>query len=330
MLFITNGDVAAEALERCHLADEIVPWRDVLHEGPVPEGLSLRDLSELRARFIASENWADLDEAIDQFERRDGAIAAAFRHDEIVLWFEHDLCDQLQMVQALDALAKQLGDPAKCSLVCNAEYLGGARAEHLARRFAGRQTVTAEQLTRASTAWAAFRAPDPRRISEWLAGDAAAFPFLQAALERHLQQFPWARDGLSRTERQALRAIETGRDTPREAFACSHLEQEDPVFLGDIVFLRYLERLMQRPNALLRFASEAVSGSSLPAKSPSGHLSKHWDTPLELTETGVRILEGHDRVAICGIDRWLGGVHLEGRNGVWRWNESRRRLEQPS
>jgi hypothetical protein len=31
---------------------------------------------------------------------------------------------------------------------------------------------------------------------------------------------------------------------------------------------------------------------------------------------------GHDavRVAICGIDRWLGGVHVQGHGRAWRWS----------
>ena len=27
-----------------------------------------------------------------------------------------------------------------------------------------------------------------------------------------------------------------------------------------------------------------------------------------------------DRVEACGFDRWLGGVHLHGHAGIWRWD----------
>ena len=39
MLFITNGDFAAGRIAASGLTGEILPWRDVLHEGPVPAGL---------------------------------------------------------------------------------------------------------------------------------------------------------------------------------------------------------------------------------------------------------------------------------------------------
>jgi hypothetical protein len=49
------------------------------------------------------------------------------------------------------------------------------------------------------------------------------------------------------------------------------------------------------------------------------------DAELTLTDDGRRVLAGDaDRVALCGIDRWLGGVHLTGRGPVWRWNNHTR------
>jgi hypothetical protein len=36
-LHVTNGDSAAEGLRATGLARRILPWRDALHEGPVPD-----------------------------------------------------------------------------------------------------------------------------------------------------------------------------------------------------------------------------------------------------------------------------------------------------
>jgi hypothetical protein len=45
MLILTNGDSATGAIRAAGIAGEILPWRDVLHDGPVPTGLELDDLS---------------------------------------------------------------------------------------------------------------------------------------------------------------------------------------------------------------------------------------------------------------------------------------------
>jgi hypothetical protein len=35
-----------------------------------------------------------------------------------------------------------------------------------------------------------------------------------------------------------------------------------------------------------------------------------------------------DRIAICGIDRWFGGVHLNSASEIWRWDEERQRIRR--
>ena len=58
MLHVTNGDCAVEVLRAAGMCGDFLPWRDVLHEGPVDPSLSLADLSVLRARFVADSGWA--------------------------------------------------------------------------------------------------------------------------------------------------------------------------------------------------------------------------------------------------------------------------------
>jgi hypothetical protein len=43
---------------------------------------------------------------------------------------------------------------------------------------------------------------------------------------------------------------------------------------------------------------------------------------VHLTSAGRQALDGSaDHVALNGIDRWIGGVHLQGRAARWRWHE---------
>ena len=48
---------------------------------------------------------------------------------------------------------------------------------------------------------------------------------------------------------------------------------------------------------------------------------------ISLTSTGRDVLAGReDWVRLHGIDRWLGGVHLHGREAQWRWDGEHTRL----
>ena len=221
MLHITNGDCAVAVIGQV-VQGTILPWRDVLHEGPVRAGLSLEQLSEERARFIADAGWGALAEVERQFQARDAAFREAGRHDEIVLWFEHDLYDQLQLIQVLDGLAELRGPPI--SLVCEAEYLGHMAPARAAELFALRSPVLRKHLQEAQAAWAAFRSANPLDIEP---AKPKALQFLGAALRRHLEEFPWTTDGLSRTERQILQGN----------------PHEEPMFMGDVVLKWHEERL---------------------------------------------------------------------------------------
>ncbi len=285
MLHVTNGDVALQVLARA-VQGELLAWHDALHEGPVHAGIPLEDFSYRRAAFIGAAGWAPLAEVQAQFLDRDRKLRAAADHEEVVLWFEHDLYDQLQLAQLLDWFRAH--PHPQLSLVCEAEYLGTMTAARAAELFRRRKPVSAEQLKAGSAAWGAFGSPSPFRIS---ASFRHELPFLGPAMQRLLEEYPWTGDGLSRLERQALEALRGGPLSFEELYARAHARREDPVFLGDTVFAWHLERLR---------ADGFVEGA--------------WS----LTQRGSSVLEGRaDAWAQPRAPRWLGGYEVK--DGGVRW-----------
>ncbi|MFL5382222.1 MAG: hypothetical protein ACJ8GN_06875 [Longimicrobiaceae bacterium] len=309
---MTNGDAAAEVIRASGVGGEVLPWRDVLHEGPVPAGLPLEELSAVRADFIAS-GGDDVEAVRREFRARDEALAGYASHDEVVLWFEHDLYDQLQLAQLLDFFSAAGRSGTRLTLVCGPEYLGMSTPERLAERFAERAEVTDEQLALGHAAWAAFRSPDPRIVASRVLLDMPELPFLRTALIRHLEQFPSTRNGLSRSEQQALEEIDRGAATVRDAYFASHQRREDPIWLGDATFADYMEALAEGSSPLVAL----------------GDGGDPMERTLALTDAGREVLTGRaDRVRLNGIDRWLGGVHLQGHETHWRWDVAARRLAE--
>jgi hypothetical protein len=237
VLHITNGDAAA-AVIAAQRVGEVLPWRDVLHEGPVRAALTLEELSTERAAFIAGAGWGDPGAVLESFRQRDARLQSASAEDEVVLWFEHDLYDQLQLIQVLDWFAAH--PVRRLSLVCEAEYLGPMPAARAKQRFEQRRPVAPRQLDVAEAAWLAFRSAHPAPLMEAVRSDTSALPFLRAALVRLLQEFPWLDDGLSRTERGILAAL---RDGPQSFGAIFERTREAPAFMGDTVLRWHLARL---------------------------------------------------------------------------------------
>jgi hypothetical protein len=93
-LHVTNGDSAANTLRQTALGGAVLPWQDVLHEGPVPAG-PRRGLLQARAAFVSACGWGSGPSILASLERRDRQVAQALRDgQQVVLWFEHDLYDQ--------------------------------------------------------------------------------------------------------------------------------------------------------------------------------------------------------------------------------------------
>src|SRR5438067_6848368 len=108
LLHVTNGESAGNTLRQTSLGGAVLPWQDVLHEGPVPAG-PRSELLRLRAEFLSACGWGSKRALLASLERRDRQLVEGLRDGvEVVLWFEHDLYDQLQLLDTL-ALAKETG-----------------------------------------------------------------------------------------------------------------------------------------------------------------------------------------------------------------------------
>lgn len=311
MLHITNGDSVAVPLQQTALGGDAFAWRDAYHEGPVRSGERSR-LIDARAAFLSSCGWGEEDAIRDELLARDARFVAALRDgQEIVLWFEHDLYDQLQLVDVL-ALAGETGfDPEQLELIEVGAFpdrvgfrgLGELNAAELESLWPQRRAVTDEDTAGAQRAWEAVRRADPRGLAGVQLNPPASRPFLGAAFGRLLEELPAVRDGLSRTERQLLELLADGPLLTGALFVASQDREEAP-FHGDTWILRTLAELT--PLVSL------TEGSA------------------EITELGRRVLAGgDDRVELLGIDRWVGGTHLVP-GAVWRWDAAASALAAPS
>jgi hypothetical protein len=321
-LHITNGDIAADLLRRSQLSGDILPWRDALHDGPVPAGLSLEELSRLRASFIDEARWARRGSARGMFESRDAALAAS-DHEEVVLWFEHDLYDQLQLLQIIDWWAERL--PRRFTLIEVGEFpgipkfvgLGQLSPAQLASLFDLRRQVTGDMIALARSAFAAFRSPDPRDLEAVIRSETFPMPFLQDAMMRQLEEYPSAENGIGRTEQQLLEAAEGDRTLQHLFLACQR--REERAFLGDTIVKWRIRLLAEGPAPLLTGRSRRL------AFDDEGE--KFWSQEVVLTPLGRSVVQTkEDGSRARGIDRWFGGVHLKGNAPAWRWRKSDRRL----
>ncbi len=277
MLHITNGDSVLRGFREAGIPGEYLAWADPLHDGPVPMTDTLEDLAAIRARAFAGFGWGLEAEILAKFLKAIRVLKGFRLHNEVVLWFEHDLFDELLLMQLLDWFSGQDLGSVELTMVRIDSHqevspfhgLGQLNGRQLAALLPTRLPVSREQLEAARVAWAAFRSGRPN------------------GPPRLLEEYPGEVDGLSRLERELLRAAEQGPGDRHTLYRRAMAYEECP--WGDSsVFLR-LDGLMGGPNPAI-----AQDGS--------------------LTGLGERLLAGEADWILesGGLDRWIGSVHLHG------------------
>ena len=307
IVHVVNGDSTADSLALAELPGEIRVWADALDRGPL---LPVSDNEHYRVRgeALAARLGGAASDHAAKLAAYDRGVDEAAAAEELVLWYEHDLFDQLALVRLIARLARR-GATAHVTVVSIDRHpevptfigLGQLTPTQLAELWPRRAPLSRDAVDEAIAAWIAITANDPRALP-LLMRRIKALPFLAGAIERHLEDFPDATSGLSRTERQVLAAVARGEHEEHKLLAASHAG--DPRYpLTDTNIHDVL--------ATLR-ACELITGE-----------------PAQITSQGRQALAGaFDRVHERGIDDWRGGVHLQGRGPVWRWESRERKLSE--
>jgi hypothetical protein len=315
-LHVANGSATTNLIEAAGIPGRSSVWADVLYDGPVPGGISDAELLHVRARHLAGlVDAAYLDE-VNGLQRWRDEIDNISSYDELVLWYEHDLFDQLNLLQLLSWLKGRLPATKAVTLIEIGTFpgrpafrgIGELSPGDLASLLEKRAPIAEERYTLSQRAWSAFRQSSPETLDEFRRDRTSAIPFLNSALKRFLEEYPWINDGLSRSERRLLEIAASGPVDLWATFVQMH-QGETAYYITDLSLLSLLREFSRLDPPLI-----SVGGTMLDEdRIPKGTVT--------ITDRGRAVLDGNvDRVATYGIDRWFGGVHLKSDGIRWRWN----------
>jgi hypothetical protein len=316
-LHVANGTCTTRNMAAAAVPGDLSVWADPLHEGPVPPGLTDDELLDVRARYLAGPDERSYLNVVKGLRDWRRIIDNHEAYGELVLWFEHDLFDQLNLIQLLSWIRGRLPSATVVSLVCIGSFpgrpdfkgLGQLTPVETASLLDTRVRVAESQYALAERAWHAFRSPTPEVLDDLRRDDATALPYLAAAITRFLQEYPWTADGLSRTERRLLE-LAAGDLELSAAFPRMH-DGETAYYITDSSTAALADSLSITSPPLVMLQGRTAGDEGLQGS-------------VALSDTGRAVLAGRqDRIAACGIDRWLGGVHVRRGAALWRWDGDR-------
>ncbi|MFG1376053.1 hypothetical protein [Xanthobacter autotrophicus] len=338
-LIVTNGDSAAEQLRAAGIKGHILPWQDMLHDGPVPPGTDLEEVSDVRADFLSQALGLPFDEVRADFAHRDAQVEVHIAYAQVELWFEHDLFDQLQLIQLLAYFAHE-PERMGLSLVQASHYLGVMAPDEMRALEAHRMPVTHLQLETAREAWEAFTAPTPRPLAAFLSRSQVSrvyevLPHLAPALHRLIAELPAPRSGLSLTEERILRHLLDGPMKVARLYAAVH-SMDEAQFLADLPFFLRLDGLAFAHEPLifgLPFRSSEAAGMQFsPGDESAAERSyrAYATAEIALTPTGAAALKGSfDHACQNAVERSIGGTHLKP-GAMWRFDRTAGTLVMPN
>ena len=327
MLHILDGASSAVTLAETDVPGKVFAWREALISGPTPARPNEDEWIAIRSEYLSTHYGVELEKCKSDLEEQSETLASYPEHDEVVLWFEHDLFCQTNLLYLLNWFSRQQLGSTKLSLIWIGEFpgiddfrgLGQLNANQLASLFEQRHEITTRELELGHEAWHAYCAPDPSSLLQLLKEDLSALPFLKRALESHLARFPSTGNGLGQIENTGLQLIANGYERFGDLFR--RFSSAQRVYgLGDFQLWLDLWGLSNVPRPLLQIANGANAGK--------GPLSENVvQTQFEITTDGRLVLQNKaDFVELNGINLWLGGVHLSSERDFWRWDSDKGEL----
>jgi len=128
------------------------------------------------------------------------------------------------------------------------------------------------------------------------------------------------RNGVGRDANLCLELVADGQVEFKALFPA--FGKREPLYgFGDAQVVLELKRLGNGPHPLLTMNND---GNLSPMDS-----NRLLRASFQITDHGKAVLNGdEDFVRLNGIDLWLGGVHLQGNEAAWRWDEDHQRLDR--
>ncbi|MFD0712805.1 hypothetical protein [Paenibacillus sp. GCM10027626] len=181
------------------------------------------------------------------------------------------------------------------------------------------KVIGQEELQLGKAVWEAYTA-DPGELQRVLEQDTSALPFVEQAFRLHLACYPAMNNGLGIVERTTLEKVAAGVNAPFELFR--HVgDQLHQLGMGDLQYWVFLNQMCSGSHPLLKLEGAAIFPDY--KQSPDGFAK----STLALTDYGKRVLQNEaDWVSDNGINRWYGGVHLQGKAIRWRWDTDAAKL----
>lgn len=251
ILHITNGDSTTNYLQKLNFSGEFITWREMLCEGKTTTDVGSEKFWKNRFEFFTSSYKVSKKKFIDYTLKEYRNLCNKKNQKEIVLWFEHDLFCQINMIAIISWLKRyRKGYPI--SLVCSGKIEGSDKLfglselseNQIKEHYKNRIELTQDDIEYADYMWQLYCSDSPLRLETiYKFNPMSPFQYLASALEAHLQRFPSLKNGLNLVENTILKTSEKHELATKEKLVDKLLEEQEVYGFGDLQYSHKISSL---------------------------------------------------------------------------------------
>jgi len=232
-LHITNGDNTTLALQKLKIDGDIVTWREMLCEGKTTIDVGSESFWKSRFDFFSRNYKITKKHFINSTLKEFRNLCNHKYQEEIILWFEHDLFCQINMIAVISWLKKHRPN-ATIALVSpenKKDPKKSLRLHKLAQKelvsfYTNRVVLTKEDIGYADYIWQLYCSKSPLQLQNIITDPHTHFKYLPDAIEAHLQRFPTIKNGLNKIENTILERALAGSYSSKKSFIQKLLQNQ--------------------------------------------------------------------------------------------------------
>lgn len=253
ILHITNGDTTTNYLKKLNFSGEFITWREMLCEGKTTSDVGSEDFWKNRFDFFKTSYKISKKKFIDYTVKEYRNLCNKKGQKEIVLWFEHDLFCQINMLAVISWL-KRYRKGYQVSLVCAGKLKGSNKmfglsdlnSKQIHQHYKNRIELKQDDIEYADYIWQLYCSDSPLRLETvYKFNPMSPFQYLTTALELHLQRFPSIKNGLNTIENTILKTTLHYKPTSKNQLVNKLINNEESYGFGDIQYLDSIDKMNQ-------------------------------------------------------------------------------------
>ena len=242
-LHITNGDNTTQVLNKLKIEGTIITWREMLCEGKTTSDVGSESFWKFRFEFFKQNYSITKKHFIDYTLKEFRSLCQHKSEQEIILWFEHDLFCQINMIAVISWLKKHRPN-ATISLVCPEHKndpnilltINDLNNKQLQSSYKNRTELTIDDIEYADYIWQLYCSKSPLQLQNITINSHTHFTYLPDAIKAHLQRFPTINNGLNKIENTVLETAFKDSYATKKSFIHKLLHNQGVYGFGDLQY----------------------------------------------------------------------------------------------